>query len=667
MPIFDVPGVQIDEITSPGVIAGVGTSTAAFVGPALAGPLNQPTRISSFDEFLQQFGLLQPNGTFMPYIFAPRTFYLAHGVRSFFDNGGRQAYIVRVGTAVTAEWDIKNQKTPTAEVAFRLQAQQQGIAGNNIKVQVNAASATGAGGKAVATASTTATTVNGTNLVVADASNFRVGDIVTKVAATENLNARAGILSIQGQNVTLSNVVTGLGNGDQIRIASIVPAQATFRMAATSGISPGAIAVIKGDDFNNPGTTVQETVLVQIVDPAGFVTVSPNPARSKTYNLGAATAPVLISEEFQLVITPPRGPAETWNNLSLIATHPGYVFAAVNSSLVNVLPPIVPTSATVPQSLVKTPVTLSTPDVLGVDDDLGSISVSNFQTGLDALKDIEDVNIVVIPDAASTDAISIQQAMIAHCLIKRDRFAVLDSKMGAAISGPGSVAEQRLSVQSDHGFAALYYPWLTVKDPTSSGPIPRNMLIPPSGAIAGIYARTDSERGVHKAPANTDVRGILGLERILSDGQQGPLNLAGVDVLRIFPGTAQALVWGARTTGDPQITDWVYVNVRRLMIYIEQSIESGIRWAVFEPNGLPLWQKLKRTLNEFLTRVWRDGALFGATADKAFYVRIDEALNPPATRALGRLYIEIGVAPVRPAEFIVVRIGLWDGGAQISE
>jgi hypothetical protein len=411
---------------------------------------------------------------------------------------------------------------------------------------------------------------------------------------------------------------------------------------------------------------VQETVLVQIVDPAGFVTLVPSPARSKTYNLAAATAPVLISEEFQLILTPPTGPAETWNNLSLIPTHPGYIFSAVNSSLINVLPPLVPPTATGQQSLIP-PVPSVAPTVLGVNDDLGSISASNFQKGLDALKDIEDVNILVIPDAASTDVISIQLAMIAHCLVKRDRFAVLDSKMGAPISGPGSVAEHRLSVQSDHGFAALYYPWLTIKDPTSAGPVARTMLIPPSGAIAGIYARTDVERGVHKAPANTDVRGILGLERILSDGQQGPLNLAGVDVLRIFPGTAQALVWGARTTGDPQITDWVYVSVRRLMIYIEQSIESGIRWAVFEPNGLPLWQKLKRTLNEFLTRVWRDGALFGATADKAFYVRIDEALNPPATRALGRLYIEIGVAPVRPAEFIVVRIGLWDGGAQISE
>jgi phage tail sheath protein FI len=163
------------------------------------------------------------------------------------------------------------------------------------------------------------------------------------------------------------------------------------------------------------------------------------------------------------------------------------------------------------------------------------------------------------------------------------------------------------------------------------------------------------------------VRGVLGLERRLSDGQQGPLNLKGINVLRIFQGSSTVVVWGARTTGDPDVTDWIYVNVRRLMLFIEESIEEGIRWAVFEPNNLALWQKLRRTINEFLTRVWRDGALFGESAEKAFYVRIDEALNPPSVRALGRLYIEIAVAPVRPAEFIIVRIGLWDGGSEVSE
>jgi hypothetical protein len=193
------------------------------------------------------------------------------------------------------------------------------------------------------------------------------------------------------------------------------------------------------------------------------------------------------------------------------------------------------------------------------------------------------------------------------------------------------------------------------------------MFIPPSGHIAGVYARVDMFPGVHKAPANVDVRGALGLERLLSDRQQGPLNKQGVNVLRVFPGDARVMVWGARTTVDPEITDWVYINVRRLLLYLEESIQEGIRWAIFSPNNLTLWKQLTRTISEFLTGVWRNGGLFGETAEEAFQVRIDEALNPPSVRALGRLYIEIKVAPVRPAEFIIVRIGLWDGGGDVAE
>ena len=668
MPILDVPGVYIDEVTSPGVIAGVGTSTAAFIGPALAGPINQARRISSFDEFLQLYGQPQADGTINPYIVTPRVFYLAHGVRGFYENGGKQAYIVRVGTARAAAWDIVNGNTPTAETAFRLQARQEGLSGNNITIQVQAASATGAAGVSVATATANVTAVNGINLTVNDASSFRVGDVVTESGGTENFGNRATITQIQGNNITLSNTIAGLAATENIRIASILPEQTTFRLAATTGIFPGTVAQISGDDADNPGTTVNEYVLVQTVDAGGFVTVAPTPARASRYNLAAATAPVLISEEFRLIVTPPSGPAETFDNLSLSPSHPNYVFTAVSSGWVDVLPPSTPPTAGIPESLVPAVAGDVAAAVTGVNDDPGSLTSAGFQTGINALRDIDDVNILAIPDAAAhPEALTIQLALINHCLLKRDRFAILDSRLGAPPSGPGSVEEHVLQVRSDRGFAALYYPWLTVRDPMSTGPIPRTMLIPPSGAMAGIYARVDGERGVHKAPANTDVRGVLGLERVLSDGQHGPLNLLGVDVLRIFPGQAQVTVWGARTTIDPNITDWLYVNVRRLMLYIEESIEEGIRWAVFEPNGLPLWQKLKRNITEFLTRVWRDGALFGATAEKAFYVRIDEALNPPSTRALGRLYIEIGVAPVRPAEFIIVRIGLWDGGASISE
>src|SRR5581483_8910945 len=201
MPILDVPGVYIDEVVSPGVISGVGTSTAAFVGPALAGPLFQPTRIGSFDEFLATFGVPQSDGTINPYITPPRVFYLAHGVRGFFDNGGQQAYIVRVGTAKATTWDIKNAKP---ETALSLRAQQEGIAGNNLTVDTKAASATGASGAAAATASATVNAVNGIKVTVNNAAPFRVGDVVTRGVATEVFTNRAEITNID----PATNIIT---------------------------------------------------------------------------------------------------------------------------------------------------------------------------------------------------------------------------------------------------------------------------------------------------------------------------------------------------------------------------------------------------------------------------------------------------------------------------
>jgi len=666
MPILDVPGVYINEVTSPGVIAGVGTSTAAFIGPALNGPINVPTRISSFDDFLKTFGQPQADGTFNPYIVGPRTFYMAFGVRGFYDNGGTQAYVVRVGTAKAAAWDVEN---AASEVAFCVQAAVAGAAANGITVATQAASATGAGGAALANPSSKIGVINGLNVTVGagDGAKFRVGDIVTREDPADPPASRAAITQITGDVLTLSTTIPSLAVGDTLRIASIIPTQTTFRLASLTGIFSGSVVKLTGMDSTK--AAIAEPALVLSVDPAGFVTLATAPARAKTYSMSTAagfTTPVLISQEFRLIVNVPGKSAQSFDNLSMVPQHPGYVFFAVSSPDVNIVAPETPPVAAVPDNLIPAVASVSQ-TVTGVDDDPNAVGLSQYQAGLDALKDIQDVNIVTIPDAASNaSVVAIQQALVDHCIAKTDRFAIADSRPGAAISGTPSVATQVTQIPNTRGYAALYYPWLSIPDPTSSGPIPKSLLVPPSGAMAGIYARTDNERGVHKAPANTDVRGVVGLERVLSDAQQGPLNLAGVDVLRIFPGTSQVTVWGARTV-DVAENDWMYVNVRRLMIYIEQSIKEGLRWAVFEPNGLPLWQRVKRTLNEFLTRVWQSGALFGATADKAFYVRIDEGNNPPALRALGQLNIEIGVAPVRPAEFIIVTIGLWDGGASITE
>ncbi|HSK77785.1 MAG TPA: phage tail sheath subtilisin-like domain-containing protein [Thermoanaerobaculia bacterium] len=665
MAIYDTPGVYIEEQTGPGVIAGVGTSTAAFIGPAVAGPLLQPRRISSWEEFLSLYAVVV-NGALNPYITTPRRFYLPQAVRGFFQNGGAQAYIVRVGTAANTAWDVMNQDGGGAQAVFRIEAVREGVAGDTIALDVQPANATGAGGVAATVANAVPTLVNGVDLTFAAAPPFRMGDVVT-----EDESSRATVASVTGNTLRLSQPVAGLAAGDTLRIANLIPGQTTLRLASTAGLFPGSVVLLQGDDAGNPGNPVEDYAVVQSVDAAGFVTFAPAPALTHNFNLDVAqaNAPVLISQEFSLLVTPPGGPAQQFNNLSLDPLHPGYVFSAVSSPAVRIAPPAAPpTTAGFPDRLPAAGAPAITAN--GADDDPGALGSAGFEAGLDALRDIDDVNIVCIPDAAAhPECITIQNAMILHCVDPRvrDRVAVLDSRPNNPPSGPGSVEEHRASVESPSGFAALYYPWLQVRDPLSATIPPATMFIPPSGHIAGIYARTDQERGVHKAPANTDVRGVLGLERRLSDGQQGPLNLGGVNVLRIFQGSNTVVVWGARTTVDPDINDWIYVNVRRLMLYIEESIEEGIRWAVFEPNGLPLWQQLKRAINEFLTRVWRDGALFGDSPDKAFYVRIDEALNPPSVRALGRLYIEIGVAAVRPAEFIIVRIGLWDGGAEVTE
>jgi uncharacterized protein len=523
-----------------------------------------------------------------------------------------------------------------------------------------------AGGKASVNHSKTAT-VEGVTVTTLDVNYpelFRPGDFVT----CDGVH-RAQIQQIRENTLTLDRVLGSLESGSTLRIADIIPEQMIFRVTDTTGLYPGTVVEMRN---NNDATG--EYVVIHSVNSAGFVTLEPLPARSATYRLDGTTGsePILIPQEFRLIVTTSATgtpSSEYFDNLSLNPFHPRYVFnpGIVTSTLIELEKPDKPPICSVyPDQLI----TVRDPSPLtdGNDDSPSSLTASHYKAGLDALRDIDDVNILCIPDAAAhPDCKSIQSAMFTHCQLMKDRFAILDSCLGAPPSGDGSVEEHVGDVRADGGYAALYYPWLLIRDPTSTGFQSRKMLIPPSGHMAGVYAREDAERGVHKAPANTDVRGVLGLETRLSDRQQAPLNLKGVNVLRIFPGSGQVTVWGARTTVDPIITDWLYINVRRLMLYIEESIEEGIRWAVFEPNDLSLWKDLKRTITDFLRRVWQDGALFGQKEEQAFQVRINEALNPPSTRALGRLYIEIKVAPVRPAEFIIVRIGLWDGGSEVSE
>jgi phage tail sheath protein FI len=292
---------------------------------------------------------------------------------------------------------------------------------------------------------------------------------------------------------------------------------------------------------------------------------------------------------------------------------------------------------------------------------------SAARTGFAGLEAIEDVTMLCVPDLmtafqfGSVDAEgvkAVQLAMIAHCELMADRVAILDAP-------PGLNAQQmkdwRVNFAGyDSKYASLYWPWIKVMDPVEGKPV----FLPPSGHVAGIWARNDETRGVHKAPANEVARGVIALETGITKGEHDQLNPVGVNCIRAFPGQG-IRVWGARTlSSDPE---WRYLNVRRLFNFVEKSILMGTNWVVFEPNDQRLWDSVNRTITAFLRRVWRSGALFGRTPAQAFYVKCDEENNPPENRDVGILTVDIGIAPVKPAEFVVFRISQFSDGTALEE
>jgi hypothetical protein len=281
------------------------------------------------------------------------------------------------------------------------------------------------------------------------------------------------------------------------------------------------------------------------------------------------------------------------------------------------------------------------------------------RTGLQTLKNVEDVSIVAVPGRTS---VTMQNAVISHCEDMRFRFAVLDAQRPPHDAIADVMAQRQ---NYDTKFAALYHPWLLIDQPYPATPGPQPPYpIPPSGHTVGIYARTDIARGVHKAPANEVVNGILGLQRTLSKGEHDILNPypVNINVIRDFrPNNRGIRVWGGRVV--TQDTDWKYVNVKRLMIFIEHSLERGLQWVVFEPNAEPLWARVRRTISNFLTTVWRNGGLEGAKVEEAFFVKCDRTTMTQTEIDNGQLIVQVGVAPVKPAEFVIVRIGLWTAHA----
>ncbi|WP_335972158.1 phage tail sheath family protein [Streptomyces sp. CA2R106] len=285
------------------------------------------------------------------------------------------------------------------------------------------------------------------------------------------------------------------------------------------------------------------------------------------------------------------------------------------------------------------------------------------RTGFGGLEAVDEISMVAVPDlmaayqrgAIDLESVkAVQLGLIAHCELMGDRLAIIDPPPGL------NAREIRVWRQEtsnyDSKYAALYYPWIKVFDPSGG----QTRLIPPSGHVAGIWARNDSERGVHKAPANEVVRGAVDLELQITRGEQDLLNPLGINCIRSFPGRG-IRVWGARTlSSDPA---WRYLNIRRYFNYLEESILNGTQWVVFEPNDQALWARIRRNISAFLVTEWRGGALFGGQPDDAYYVKCDAETNPPESVDLGRVICEIGVSPVKPAEFVIFRLAQFSSGA----
>jgi uncharacterized protein len=289
--------------------------------------------------------------------------------------------------------------------------------------------------------------------------------------------------------------------------------------------------------------------------------------------------------------------------------------------------------------------------------------------GINGLVIADDVTIVMVPDlvtaARKADGTvdlnmwkSVQTALISHCEREGNRIAVLDAPPSMGIQDIKEWRSQ--TAMYDSAFATMYYPWVKVSNPAPGPGEGEEILVPPSGHVAGLWARTDDSRGVWKAPANDVLRGVLDVERNITKVEQGLLNPIGINCIRPF-GTRGIRVWGARTLTSN--TDWTYINVRRLFNMVETTIMDGTQSAVFEPNDIKLWEGLKRTINAFLRGLWRDGALFGATPEQAFFVKCDAETNPQDSIDQGKVVVEIGIAPVKPAEFVIFRISQYKDNA----
>ncbi|MBC8076372.1 MAG: phage tail sheath subtilisin-like domain-containing protein [Chloroflexales bacterium] len=634
MPEYLAPGVYVEEVSFRSKsIEGVSTTTTGFIGPARNGPLTlEPELLTSLGEFERVYG----DGQQLVFSDAGRMHnYLWHAVRAFFEEGGKRLYAQRVflaGGGAAGDGFARAAFPLGVAGAIQVRSRFPGAAGN-LRVRFTLRLGQNVLGIDPTTNTATLGAIQENDLVwITDRSSPidspPGSGTIYRAASRFDAVTQTRIWSFYDRNSTpalnLSNLAVDIDprQSDQIRILTLT--------VSVLPNEPDALPLVWSDLALDPDHQ-------QFGAPDSFLAAFGDPPN----NLAAArTLPIMIT----LNGTVNTG-HEVLDALDDASTFAGGLLAALNledsseedRSVVLLL--IGGNEGARPQAA----------EYEGV-----AREDIQYKTGLKALEDIEDISIVAAPGHSflfegvyRSEATTIAKLLISHAERMRYRIAVLDAGNNQTIA-----QIRAMRAKLDSKYAALYYPWVRIQDPVTR----REIVLPPSGFIAGIYARNDINRAVYKAPANETINLAIGFEQLLNKSQQEALNPEGINCLRFFEGRGMR-VWGARTiSSDPE---WKYVNLRRYFAYLERSIDRGTQWAVFEPNGEALWMNVRLTIQDFLYNEWFMGALLGTTPEKAFFVRCDRSTMTQNDIDNGRLVCLIGVAALRPAEFVIFRIGQW--------
>ncbi|MCK6548973.1 phage tail sheath subtilisin-like domain-containing protein [Myxococcota bacterium] len=644
MPEYLSPGVYVEEVSyRQKTIEGVSTSTAAFVGATRFGPTEgEPVYVTNFGEFERVFGSLDD----LDFDGGGRPNYLAHAVRSFFEEGGRRLYVSRIFTMREnddgiARWTIDD---PTLSPAggIEVRARYPG-SGGNLTVRFIARLgqnafrqvpfATGAAG-----VQNVLRGVRPFDVVrIERAASPGVFELFRAVLSFDPaLNRQSWELEPEAPTSPLSNVrVADLVAGDQLRVLT-ASVEVWFH-----GSGDRSESVVRRELWDDCGLDDAHERGLSRIFGATLERRSDQLTTPIIIDVAGRTGPELA----RVLFAQPRSHEEVLRLTAVLngAPRDPTILATLGNDRLSELDRTFQGRLTngddgaVPTAAAYEGVQATDP---------------RRSTGLRTFEHVADISIVAAPGhshGASTepDVQQVTALLVGHAERMRYRIAVLDSPRGASLD---EIREFKARIDSSH--AALYYPWVQVLDPVTNRPT----SLPPSGAIAGIYARNDVERGVHKAPANEVLRTAIGLEQRLNTAHQDVLNPEGINCSRFFEGRGFR-VWGARTTSSDG--EWKYVNLRRYFAYLERSIDVGTQWAVFEPNGDRLWRNVRQTIEDFLFNEWQNDRLFGLKPGDAYFVRCDRATMSQNDIDQGRMVCQIGVAPLRPAEFVIFRIGQW--------